>query len=258
MADVAAEPGGVDVVEFGPLGDPFVGVHDIFNITYGNAARPGVGVFAIEIECRLDFRPGQVLPAELAHPGLVFAAADGRERNVADDFRAEDVPPDEDRPAGATTSNQFRSVSVGQCDGRFFPQCSELRLFAETLEAEAETVDLGARDGLVGDLERLGMQEIVLVGEHEVWCLDAGKRGVARDAAAGVRLSDDGEPCIASGVVGQDRRRVVGRAVVNGKASPIWTSLRQHGVQQRPQESGAVVHGYDQCDMCAHSVLFTA
>lgn len=95
MADVAAHPFAVDVVSLRALLDPAVGREDVVDVAPGDAAGTGIRILAVEVEGRVDGGPGQVVPAELAHPGLVLSSADRRERDAADGIRPEDMPPDE-------------------------------------------------------------------------------------------------------------------------------------------------------------------
>ena len=165
MVDVAAQPRAVDVVKLGAFLDPAIGRKNVVDVAARDAAGLGVGTLPVEVEDGIDRRPGEVVPAQFAHPGLILSTADRREWDAADGIRPEDMPPDEDRPAAASAGNQVRAVSVGSNDGGPAGDRLDYRLCLEPGESEAETIDARGLDCGEGGFEGLRMEEIVLVGK---------------------------------------------------------------------------------------------
>lgn len=221
MADVAAHPFAVDAVAFRAFVDPSVGGEDVVDVAAGNAARAGVRVLAVEVKDGVDRGPGKIVPTEFAHPGLILSSADRRKGDAADGVRPEDVPPDEDRPTLVVAGNQCRAVSVGPGGCRRVRDWLKCWLVLETGETEAEAIDIRGFNGSKGNLERLRMEKIVLVGKcHEGRC-DALHGSISRSAASAVRLVDDGYPIVLLGIVLENRGGIISRSVVDANAVPV-------------------------------------
>ena len=112
----------------------------------------------------------QVKAEEKTKSGLILSSADRREGDAADGIRPEDMPPDENRPAAASAGNQVRAVSVGSNDGGPAGDRLDYRLCLEPGESEAEAIDARGLDCGEGGFEGLRMEEIVLVGKHQIGC----------------------------------------------------------------------------------------
>lgn len=175
MADVAAYPLAVDAVALRAFVDPAVGREDVVDVTAGDAAGLGVGTLPVEVEDGIDRGPGQVVPAELAHPGLVLSAADRGKGDAADGIRPEDVPPDEDRPAAPFAGDQGRAVPGGPDGLRRVGYRPDGGLAPEAFKAKAEAIDARRFDGADGGFDGLRMEEVVLVGKHQVGRRDPGE-----------------------------------------------------------------------------------
>lgn len=254
MANIAAEPLTVDVVACGTLADPVIGGEDAVDVPFRNAAGLGVGALAVRIKDAGNGCPGQVVPRELGHPCLVFAAAYRREGDVSDGCGFEDMLPDEDRPAVRLSCDEFRAVSVGP-DGLRRVGCRlDGGLAPEAFKSETEAIDARGFNGLDGGSEGLRMEEIVLVGKHQVGGRDPGEGGVPRRPATAVRLIDDGYPVVLLRIALENGKRIVSRSVIDADAGPVLRGLADDAVEKRRQECRAIIDRYDKGDF-AHATL---
>lgn len=207
-------------------------------------------VLAVEVEHRLDRSPLEVVPAQFGHPGLVFATADGREGDATDGARAEDVAPDENRPAVASPCDKLSPVARRRSEFRRRFDRLEHRLVGEAFEPEAEAVAFRARNGVDCCCEGLRVKKVVLIREHHIGRFDQLERGVARRSAAAVLLVDDSDPGIARGSLREDFARAVGGAVVYANAVPVAKALILNGVEESGEIPLSVIDGNDEGDGC--------
>lgn len=205
-------------------------------------------ILTVEVECWLNGRPFEPHPAEFAHPGLVLASADGRKGDVADRGSSEDVPPDEDRPAVAAAGDEVRTIARREVDGGRSVDRLHKRGVGEALKSEAETVNVRLLDCADGDFEGLRMEDVVLVGEHDIGCVDERDCCVARRSATAVRLVDDNDAAVLLRITLEHGKGVVSRTVVDAKAYPVRHGLRDDAVKQIWQECRTVVNRYDNRD----------
>lgn len=221
VADVVAHPFAVDAVAFRAFVDPSVGGEDVVDVAAGNAARAGVRVLAVEVKDGVDRGPGKVVPAEFAHPGLILSSADRREGDAADGIRPEDVPPDKDRPAAPIAGDQGRTVSAGPDGLRCVRYRLEGWLAPEAFKSEAEAIDARRFNGRDCGFEGLRMEDVVLIGKHQVGGRDSGEGCVSRGATTAVRLVDDEDAVVSLRIALENREGIVSRSVVDADAGPV-------------------------------------
>ena len=108
----------VDVVKLCAFLDPAIGRKNVVDVAARDAAGLGVGTLPVEVEDGIDRRPGEVVPAQFAHPGLILSTADRREGDAADGIRPEDIIPSKRGDEYPEASKEFEArVSMAELLG---------------------------------------------------------------------------------------------------------------------------------------------
>ena len=124
----------------------------------------------------------------------------------------------------------------------------ELALVLDHQVLEDDEIGPGAFDLLDQTRDGARTQQVVRIDMQQIASTDVCQGGVARRGQSTVGLIDDADARIAPCILGQDRGRLVGRAVVDADDLQIGEILRDDRVQTGPQIGGDVVDGQRNAD----------